>query len=87
MIDVAIFLENELIFDLKLAKSTSVVLQQNEAYKIRVETVLILSDDHRPASIHMMWETPNIKASVIPKFYLYDSATDIDQSPFPVTVV
>lgn len=88
-LNASVYLDDRLIFDTASGIDTSVQLVLDAAYHLRVVAFSANNDVGGGVSfraIELRWSTPTIREYSIPKFFLYDSATDVALSPFPVTV-
>jgi hypothetical protein len=84
-VDVTIFIDDELVFDAVLGLSTAVPLLRGSAYLFRIEARSELAEAHE-ASLEVLWSSPTLRESRIPKYFLHDKATSIAFSPFAVDV-
>jgi hypothetical protein len=64
-----------------------VSLMDSSAYRVTVEVSIAPSEQSFPSSMKLLWSTPSNKWSIIPGYFLYDSADAISFSPFPVEVI
>jgi len=81
-----LYIDKVLIYDSSNSISNNVSLTASFSYEIRLEAYVVPSETDNPLSLKLLWSTPDSKWSVIPQFYLYDSAIEIPYSPFPVSV-
>mmetsp|Transcript_27684 Transcript_27684/g.46479 ORF Transcript_27684/g.46479 Transcript_27684/m.46479 type:complete len:148 (-) Transcript_27684:193-636(-) len=96
LVNASVYIDDALVFDTALGISAPIDLVQDAAYAIRVVAVALNTEASIdiPAdspvvsekSIDLRWATGTIREYSIPPFFLYDSATDIALSPFPVNV-
>ena len=78
-LNVTIFIDDFLIFDSISNILKPLSLEINAAYHLRIDakTNHENSDFNRTVSISFVWFSSNTKISVIPQFYLYDSAINV----------
>lgn len=88
-LNASVYLDDVLIFDTAVGIDEPVSLVVDAAYHLRV---VASSANNNPAgggsfrAIELRWSTPTVNEYAIPRFFLYDSASDVALSPFPVTV-
>lgn len=91
-LNVSIYLDDDLVFDTLAGIEAPVRLVQDAAYHIRIiaSAVAVRSDQAGAVeverAIDLRWSTATVREYPIPQFFLYDSATEIALSPFPVVV-
>lgn len=83
----SIYIDSVLVYDTALGIQTEVSLQQDSAYEIYIEVFVSTYAFNVPTSLTIVWSTSASPWALIPGFYLYDSATNIPLSPFPVSVL
>jgi len=84
--DASIYIDSNLVFDSKYNISIPINLFAESVYRIIVEANTIPAEYSKPISIEMVWSTGTMRWSKVPSFFLYDSATNIQNSPFHVTI-
>ena len=82
----SVYIDEELVYDSELGIQLTVSLQANAAYAIRVEAAVSVMQLNAPVAVQLRWKTPIYKWSIVPSFYLFDSAGSVQLSPFPVNV-
>jgi hypothetical protein len=92
-LNASVYLDDRLVYHATSGINVAVPLVLDAAYRIRVvassaNNVLSGGGGGGAAyrAIELRWATPTIREYSIPTFFLYDSATDVELSPFPVTV-
>jgi hypothetical protein len=81
-----LYIDDVLVFDNTNFISLQVNLVQGLIYKIYLQASVSPVEANTPLSLELLWSSPKSKWSVIPSFYLYDNATEIVFSPYPVSV-
>lgn len=81
-----LYIDDVLVFDNNNFTSLQVNWVQGFIYKIYLEATVSPVDTNLPLSLELLWSSPISKWSVIPSFFLYDNATEIIFSPYPVSV-
>lgn len=82
-----IYIDDVLIYDNNPEKLIKVSLQENSAYKIKVEGSVDKSMQNNPVSVALLWQARLINLQIIPQFYLYDSADEVYLSPFSIKML
>jgi len=82
---VIVYVDEHLVLDSESDTVVSISLQRSVAYMIRVEARSSLTKPHE-ASLELLWSTPTLKPTRIPRYFLHDSAKAVAFSPFPVSV-
>jgi hypothetical protein len=82
-----IYIDDELIYNNNPDVMIKVSLQENSAYKIRVEGSIDKSMQNKPVSVALLWQARLINLAIIPQFYLYDSADEVYLSPFSIKML
>jgi hypothetical protein len=87
-LDVSIYIDDALVFDTVAGLSQPVSMLQDAAYRIRVVAAVGANEGsaEMTRSIDLRWSTYTVREYPIPQFFLYDSATEIALTPFPVVV-
>jgi hypothetical protein len=85
-LNASVYLDDVLVFDSLAEISAPVVLVQDSAYRIRIIASVATRSAEVERAIDLRWSTATVREYPIPRFFLYDSATDIALSPFPVKV-
>jgi hypothetical protein len=81
-----IYIDSVIVYDSLSMISQPFDFAVDSAYEIVVEAIVSPEGHNAPVSIQLMWSTPTIKWTSVPSFFLFDAASDIVLSPFPVTV-
>ena len=84
--DASIYIDSILVFDSKYNISIPINLFAESVYRIIVEANTIPAEYSKPISIEMVWSTGTMRWSKVPSFFLYDSAINIQNSPFHVAI-
>lgn len=85
--NVTIFLDSEMIFDSATSVMKTTSMSLFTAYQIRVVAQVSRGvTENDEVSVDLRWSSWNIRDQVISQFFLYDSATPVQLSPFPVEV-
>ncbi len=82
----SIYIDDVLVFDSLEGICESIEFLGQAAYAIVVKASVIQAASQSPVSIELMWKTRVVKWTVIPSFFLFDSAEAVYISPFPVIV-
>lgn len=88
-LNASVYLDDRLVYDSFTGIEETSTLVLDAAYRIRVVASSVNNDINGAATfraIELRWSTPTIREYSVPTFFLYDSATDVALSPFPVTV-
>ena len=74
--------------DTDFGMQKAVQLQAGSAYEFTVEVEVSRDPAQTPVTLDVLWRTTagTAKWSPLSGFYLFDSATEINNTPFPVTV-
>ena len=84
--DASVYIDSSLVFDSKYSISTPIALLADSAYRIVVEANIVPAEYSKPVSIELAWSTGTIRLSKVPSFFLFDSAFDVQNSPFHVQI-
>ena len=85
--NVSIFVDSVLIYDTFNQISNSLQLQRNSAYQFRVIISSNKESYNNPIIAYLYWKTNSMKTKlIISQYYLYNNATEINYSPFPITI-
>eukprot|EP00981_Chlorochromonas_danica_P000612 scaffold139_cov260-Ochromonas_danica.AAC.9 len=85
--NVSIFLDEELMFDNWRQISRSRTLLTSSSYTLRIIATVDKSiASGETIAIDLRWSTPTLPERSISQFFLYEEATDVNHSPFPITV-
>ena len=84
----SIFIDDVLIYDSVEKIDEMISFMGESAYRIRIEAVVTDATQwNAPVAIELQWKTPVVKWANIPAFFLFDSAEEVQMSPFPVKVL
>lgn len=86
-LNASVYLDSALVFDSAHQITQPATLTQFASYEIRVEAVVSPQAFNAPTALTLAWSSPTVLWTVVPGFYLYDSAIEVPLSPFPVRVV
>ena len=84
--EATIYIDSTLVFDSISNISVPIDLLAESTYKIIIEANILPAEYSKPVSIELAWATGTMRWSKIPSFFLYDSATNIQNSPFHVAI-
>lgn len=84
--DASIYIDSTLVFDSSYNISIPINLFAESSYRITIEANTIPNQYSKPISIELVWSTGLMRWTKVPSFFLYDSATVIQNSPFHVQV-
>jgi hypothetical protein len=82
----SVFLDNVLVYDTVAGTAVARTLVGDAAYRVVVEVRVGAEPYKAPVEVALMWAANAIKASLVPQFFLYSSADEVQFSPFTVTV-
>lgn len=85
----SVYVDDALVFNFEHGSTIiqeSVSLQRHAAYELRVTISAIAEAVQKRSFVKLMWSSILIKESVIPSFYMYDTASVVPNTPFLVNV-
>jgi len=85
-INVTIIVDGIMVHDSFSKSYQTMHLVANAAYSIYIEATSAEYTGNLVTEMEIMWSTPTMRTSLVPTYFLYDSAEDIAFSPFSIAV-